>query len=505
MNKIDESPMAEVSQPESGSKHDPTRALIAALNRRQVRYCHWKSNIRLPETMSGDEDLDVLVSRLDAEPFLAALSEVGFKLADSRYGAGHPGVIHAFRPDATCSKLLHVHAYFQVISGDSLVKSFRLPFEDLLLDGDHVDHGLPVPARDAELVTFLLRIVLKHTSLAECLLVNRHYDAVPDELSWLLDQCDEDAGRALWIARVPGTTDAEFDDILEAVADPSAVLRRIRLGLRLSWRLRDWRRLGPISGFASRMWRLGLLVVCRIRRRRPRRLIAGGAIVALVGPKASGKSTLGKALASRIGKQIDLRRIHVGKPPATLLSAPFRLLLPLLRRVMSAERSSEYQRPERRAEQRYSLAYVARMTLLAYDRRALLLRSRRAASSGAIIVADRYPSTGTGVIDSSQFSEAAVEACESKLKRFLMHHERKLYADLPAPDLVIRLNAPIETTIHRDATRDKADAPDPDSLRRRREIETVAEFPGTPVLEISTDCPLEQSAAGVVRGVWKHL
>ncbi|SNT28741.1 hypothetical protein [Tropicimonas sediminicola] len=488
-----------------GHAQAPFMALVSELNSRQVRYCHWKSNIRLPETLAGDEDFDVLVDRIDAATFLEALSDVGFKLALSRYGSGHPGVIHAFALDSATQRLLHVHAYFQVVTGDSLVKSYRLPFEPLLFGGDLRDSGIPLPPPEAELAVFVLRILLKHTSLAECLLVNRHYRSVPEELAWLRDRASDEAAQALWASTIPGATDGELDRLIAAIAEPTAVLRRIRLGLRLAWRLRDWRRLGVMTAAASRLWRLGILVSSRMRRRRPRSLVAGGAIVALVGPKASGKSTLGAALADRLGKQLDLRRIHVGKPPATLLSAPVRLMLPLLRKAMPEERSGEYQRPERREEGRYSLVYLVRMVLLAHDRRALLLRSRRAASEGAIVVADRYPSTEAGVIDGSQFDDATVAACGSRLKRFLMNMERRLYRGVPSPDLVVRLVAPIETTLLRDATRNKRDGPDPDSLRRRREIETAAAFPGVPAVTIRTDRALEQSVSDVVRGVWRHL
>ena len=121
------------------------------------------------------------------------------------------------------------------------------------------------------------------------------------------------------------------------------------------------------------------------------------------------------------------------------------------------------------------------------------------------MVADRYPSTEIGAIDSSQFSDAAVAACGSWARRVLMRLERRCYRNLPKPDLVIRLSAPIETTLLRDASRNKPEGPEPDSLRRRRDSETAAEFPGVPVLEVSTDRLLEPTVADIIRGAWLHL
>jgi hypothetical protein len=482
----------------------PILALIQALASRRVRYCHWKSNVRLTDSLAGREDLDLLVDRPDALAFFAALAECGYKLAQTRQGGGHPGVLHAFALDPGTLRLVHVHAYFRVATGDSLVKSFLLPFDDLLLEASPGPGGLPVPPPEAELVVFLVRILLKHTGAIETLFLHRTYRAVPPELSWLVARSDAAAARALWVARIPGGTRKEFETLLAAVADPAAVAARIRHGVGLGWRLRGWRRIRPLQALASRLQRLGLLAWGRLRHRRPHGLRNGGAIIALVGPKASGKSTLAGFVHERLGKELDIRRIHVGKPPATPLTLPVRLLLPLLRRLMPGERSGTYQKPQRRAERHYSFAYVVRMLVVAHERRSLLFRSYRAASAGALFIADRYPSGDVGASDSCQFGAAAL-AGASGLKRALMRLEQACYAGLPQPDLVVRLSAPVEVTVQRDATRNKADAPNADTVRWRRDIETSAHFPGVPELVVNTDCPLERTCSEVLEGLWRRL
>ena len=86
-----------------------------------------------------------------------------------------------------------MHAYFQVVSGDSLVKSYRLPIEELLLQQTRYLDGVRIPTPEAELVLFALRIALKHTGPIEILMANRHYREVSRELGWLRE---EDAERA---------------------------------------------------------------------------------------------------------------------------------------------------------------------------------------------------------------------------------------------------------------------------------------------------------------------
>jgi len=481
------------------------RSLFNSLEQKGVRYCHWKSNIRLEETLAAAEDIDLLVDQRDAGLFHAALLENGFKLTQSRSGIGHPGVFHALGLDEASAELVHVHAYFQIVSGDSLVKSYRLPIERSLLEQTCYLHGVRVPVPEAELVLFALRIALKHTGPIEVLMANRHYRSVSRELGWLREAANAERAEALCTTLFPSIDPPLFRQLLTAIEAERAVARRVVLGWRVARRLRGLRRLSPMLGAASRLWRVLSLLVKRFRRRNDLVLQTGGMIVALVGPKATGKSTIGHVLATRLGLHLDVFRIHAGKPPATALTLLPRLLVPAARCLFSKERAGEYEKPERRREKRYSLLYILRMTLLAYDRRNLLRRALRAATAGSVVISDRYPSESVGAIDSCCFDEAALANCSSPLKRWLTNQERALYKGLPRPGLLLCLEAPIETTIERDALRLKQGGPDAAAVRRRWELESRPEPFGTLAIRIDTSQPLDETVRTVVRAVWSAL
>ena len=143
------------------------------------------------------------------------------------------------------------------------------------------------------------------------------------------------------------------------------------------------------------------------------------------------------------------------------------------------------------------------MTLLAYDRRKLLNRALRAATGGSIVISDRYPSECVGTIDSCCFDEEALAKCSSALSRWLMSQERALCKGLPRPGLLLCLEAPIETTIERDARRLKHDGPDAAAVLRRWELDEVHIQSGE--VGIDTSRPLEETVRTVVRAVWAAL
>jgi thymidylate kinase len=391
------------------------------------------------------------------------------------------------------------------VSGDSLVKNYRLPIEDLLLARTRHLHGVKVPAPEVELLLFLLRIALKHVSPIEILKVSLHYRQVSSELSWLREAADLQEAEALLGTWFPNIEPALFRQLSDAIAEDGALLRRVVLGWRLARQLRNLRRLSFPAAVASRLWRTFSFAIGRLKRRRDLVLLTSGAIVALVGPKGTGKSTIGRELAARLGRHLLVLPIHAGKPPATVLSFLPRLFVPLARFLFPHERLAEYEKPERRHRKTYSIFYVMRMALLAHDRRKLLFRALRAATTGAIVISDRYPSDAVGAIDSPCFDRETLEKSNFRPKRWFMAKEHALYQTLPKPWLVLRLMAPIETALQRDAGRVKRGGPNAEAVRRRWDLETRAEFATAPTVPINTSGPLDETIRAAMRAVWDAL
>src|ERR1041385_99785 len=53
--------------------------LCNVLASEEINYCHWKSNEALDRSARGDNDLDLLVSRIHAQQFTEILYRLGFK------------------------------------------------------------------------------------------------------------------------------------------------------------------------------------------------------------------------------------------------------------------------------------------------------------------------------------------------------------------------------------------------------------------------------------------
>lgn len=491
--------------------------LIATLRGAGIRYCHWKSNWRLAADLAHGDELDLLVDRRDAQRFEAVLAELGFKQAAEQLQTPMPGVLHYYGMDHATTQLLHLHIYYHVITGESVLKNYQLPLDAPLLAGGRTIGGVPAPMARVELVVFTIRAMAKHAALPELLLLLRGggagYAALREELAALL--AGECAGSypevlAAWL---PAIDPLLFGQCIAALHDDAPLLRRVRLARRLGRQLRAYQRFGPVT--AARL-RVGLFARRSMRRLRragkSKHLASGGALVAFVGPEATGKSTLVSATARWLGQAFEVETAHLGKPPATWLTALPNLALPLLRRAAPGQRMSRVTQSEPEAAPRTpSLLYAVRSVLLAWDRRALARKLRRQAANGALVVCDRYPTAQVGAMDSARLPAVANDQQmrgsprRERLVGRLARIEQWIYRHIPAPDLVIRLTVPVEVAIERNRERIKRGKESDAYVLHRHTSGVVPAYPSAITIELDVNQEREQTIAEARRIMWDAL
>jgi thymidylate kinase len=484
------------------------RKLVEALNTSGLRYCHWKSNLSLAEALSGQTDVDLLVHRNDAGAFRTLLGRLCFRPAVGVEGESFPSLEHYFALDEESGVLAHVHAYYRVITGESLSKNYRFPVEEMLLQNTQAEDSIRVPAKSAELVVFTLRMMLKHTSLVELALLLRDWEPVNREARWLLENDPLAETLKLLEEWLPAIDTRLFSECVAALKSPAPLLRRIRLGFQLRSQLKIYARHSPLRAGLSGVRKFSIMLLRRLFR--PQKGLipsSGGAVIAFVGPEATGKSTLLAETRRWLGEHFTVSQIHAGKPKSTALTVLPNLLVPTLRFVLPRHRSSrietQYVSQERSeaSPAGFPLLFGVRSVLLAYDRRALLAQAFAQAANGKIVLCDRYPSSSSGAPDSPQLARYPIS--QSPLRRWLARTEQQLYREIPRPDLVISLSVPVEVAVARNKTRGKEEPED--YLRMRHAQSSSLEFENTSVCKIDTSQPLDQTVLAVKKAIWNAL
>ncbi len=483
------------------------RTLFESLGRAGVRYCHWKSNWRLPEALRGETDLDLLVHRADTSRFLSLVGALGFKPAS---GEDHPSVWHCYGCDDESGRLLDLHVYFRVVTGGT-IKGYHLPVEDMLLGGAQpTEAGVYVPERAAELVLFVMRKSLDYAVPSEAL-IPREWKTAADELRWLSQGARDEDVRRLLDEYLPSVDFALFKKLTDAIESGRWGVGRFRLGRALASRLRPYRRFARPSATLARSGRAWRKAWRTLRGGTPMQaLLSGGAVIGVVGSDGSGKSTVVAEMSRWLGEFLSVATIHGGKPPPSVPTALPRLLLPLLRRMMPRYRTT---RIELRAAERTEsegmrtgplLVYALRALMLAYDRKKLLIRAHRRAANGTLVLSDRYPTRQPGVPEGAMLHFLREDP--RSLYRWLARMEERTYRTIPQPDLVLRLDVPLELAVQRNLTRLKPGGPEPtEYLRQRHAKSSELEFAGVPTYRIRTDAMVEETVRAVKPILWNAL
>jgi thymidylate kinase len=474
--------------------------LCAHLADRGVQYCHWKSNEALAKTLTGENDLDLLVARSDQGRFLEVLAQLGFKAATLPAPREVPAVGHYYGLDRPTGRLVHVHAHFRLVLGDDTTKNFWLPIEKPYLDSC-TPHGIfPVPAPEFELAVLILRLVLKHSSWDAMLQARGRLAASEErELVWLRERTDPSTVDAVVAEHLPSVLPV-WRACCRALDADATVARRVTAAARLARALDTCARRPILKDTALRLVRRTTWGTRRYVVRRPvrKRLVTGGAVITVVGGDGAGKSTAVDGVVGWLSPAFVVRRVHLGRPPKSLTTLAVKGALVVARRAGRFPDLAEPTAPPADTASPPSTAWLAWHTLTARDRYRVYARARRVAANGGIVVCDRYPLPQLKSMDGPRTAWARDLPELSRLKAFLVDREARYYGAFSRPDLLAVLRVDPEVAVLR--KRDEEE-----HYVRRRSTEVWHARWDDWAVTVDAAQPAEEVLADLRSAVWERL
>ncbi|MGH2679412.1 MAG: hypothetical protein ACRDG8_02850 [Actinomycetota bacterium] len=484
--------------------------LCSTLEADGVRYCHWKSNEAISRSESGENDLDLLVARADAQRFEAILKRLGFKDTRQPVWKRLPGVYHAYGLDPT-GAFVHIHAHYQLVIGDDMTKNIHLPVEAAYVASARQGRVFRLPSPEFELALFLIRMTVKHCTWDAFVTFQGSLSrSERRELEDLLARADLDEVWKLGERHFPFIPRDLWQRCLRSVKPGASRWFQIGTASDLQRRLASCSRRPPTIDTTLRMWRRFRTVMRRkVFRRGPvqNQLVSGGALVAIVGGDGAGKSTLVDALSSWFSSEnIGSHTLHLGKPGWSPLTAIVKSLLKL---VAAAKRSDTSSAKALRSsistadEGTMSLRNRARLgweVLTARDRYRTYLRARRLASNGSIVICDRYPLPEVSLMDGAVTARMKDPSRWGRWARSLAAMERRYYERIARPDALIVLRLDPDTAVER-----KRGVEPESSVRPRSEEIWHKDWRDTPAIVVDAASPKEQVLEQVKSLIWSRL
>jgi thymidylate kinase len=485
--------------------------LCKSLDDEGVRYCHWKSNEAITLSATGENDLDLLVSRSDADRFEGILRRLGFKDARQPRWKRLPGVYHSYGIDAHTGAFVHIHAHYQLVIGDDMTKNIHLPVEAAYLASARQDRVFMIPSPEFELAVFLIRMTVKHCTWDAFVTFQGSLSrSERRELHDLLEQVE--------LADVWAVTDLHFPFIprelwercLRSVSPGSSRWFQFRTASSLQRTLAGWSRRPPALDTWVRMWRRFRTVLRRkIFRRGPvtNQLSSGGSLIAIVGGDGAGKSTAVEALARWLSSEnIESQTVHMGKPRWSPLTAIVKSMLKLVAATKRSPTSSAKALRSSLAaadEGKMTLRNRARLgweALTARDRYRTYRRARRLASNGSLVICDRYPLPQVSLMDGPVTARMKDPSRWGRWARSMAGLERSYYDRIASPDMLFVLRLDPETAVQR-----KRGIEPESSVRPRSEEIWGMDWRDSPAVVIDAAAPKEQVLSKIRSVIWSRL
>jgi thymidylate kinase len=448
--------------------------LFSELEIQGVKYCSWKNNHLLERESNGDGDIDLLVHPLQYHEFERLLFSNGFIRAESSISE-YPFIKHYYCYDECLNKFGHLHVYFKLVTGDSHLKNYRLPIEDKVLNASYIsDFSIREahPFHQAEI--YMLRKYIKSSSLFGLFLLFRESEDYKSEFNYI-------KGRVAELGAKSAPSLFKFD---VGFSKPPSFVNL----LKIKRYIKVWHR---GVGVIERVSQLNTRILNKLFFHRKK--IVNGGVIAVVGLDGSGKSSAVEMLSKWLSKEFTIKIFHFGRPPATLLTYPIRIML-WVRRVVFLKNASGSLVDS--SNNKLSLISKIRYLALAFERVVLMRNAHRFSLNGGIAILDRYPSNNIGKMDSQRIPD---------LNSFFGRLESTLYESMKIADMLLKFNVDVEEAVRRNSSRIKKDKETDEEIRIRFNINDRLQYSSLLEHEIDAMQPKDEVHKQLKALVWGYI
>jgi thymidylate kinase len=469
--------------------------LCDALENEGINYCHWKSNAAIDRSATGDNDLDLLISRSHVQRFTEVVYRLNFKEARAPAHRDLPGVLSFYGYDNQADRWVHIHAHYQLVLGHDMSKNYRLPVEEPFLASARRHGLLRVPAPEFELILFVIRMMLKYSTWDAVLSRRATMPAkARHEFDYLRARIDLDRLYDILGQHVPYVEPFLFDACVRSLQPDCSNWSRIKVAQQLQKSLQAHARRPYFVDVYLKFWRRVIHATRRrILGRTPKnRLTHGGMMIAVIGGDGAGKSTAVAELFDWTSRVFDSIAVHLGKPPWSWTTYAVRGSLKAVRLLRT------YLRGKGRPES-FQTPWYARMlweVCAARDRQRLYAKARRFATNGGLVICDRFPLRQIKLMDGPQVQRLLGVGQRTRFTRFLMWLEDRYYRSISEPEVLIVLKVDPEIAVRRKTEEN------PITVRNRCQEIWELDWQGTRAHVVDANRPRTDVLADVRSIVW---
>lgn len=498
------------------------RDFIDRLNEDNLLYCHWKSNQHVEDAFSGIDDIDLLISQSDILKLNIILNELGYKrfrLPDKR---SYIGIEDYLGYDNEKGIFVHLHLHYQLTLGEKFLKGYQIPFANNILENRIYDHEnmIFISSYEDEMWLLLLRSALKirnRDSIKQVMKKDIFGQSTLNEYLWLKNKIDANAFKNITINLLGQRISEEMLIVIQDGMNFNniKVLRKLIRNKLFPFKSSSYTG-AYISRWSRELFRVRqevnnkILKMPKSYRRTP---VAGGKIVAFLGPDGAGKSTVLKEIEKNLNSVMDVQNIYLGSGDgsSSLLRWPLKFLYKSsLKKGILNRKSKRFDKDgnsyrigeDKKGSQIRRIAEIPWTFTLSKERIKNIRKISRFRSKGYVVITDRYPQMQfPGISDGPRFYLNQSKE-KNRINNSLGKIEKESFdlGSLVAPDMIVILKVSSDVAYNR-----KPEEIELETHENLMKTILSLEFKNSKRIIIDADQPLTKVILDATAAIWRGL
>ena len=501
---------------------NPYENLFASLDRNNVEWCSWKSNLHILAGVEGKTDTDLLITTHNAYTVDRIMQKNGFVKFYAPFYRSYPQIYDYVAIHPSTGRSLHAHTHFKLTLGEKNLKGYVLPWSDeiqnrreFIRDGGQVKFPYYASNPLDELFLLYVREALK-IRMRERIFKNKQKqygdnNTLQEREDLLLKTNSEEF----------------YDHCVKMIGeDGTHIIMRLHceefninnlLDLRQflieKAEVEEWRRVPPIQALFNIWFREGLAVATTVSDKlnikipfiiRRRTMSGQGMVIAFTGVDGSGKSSVTKTIRKLWAPKMDIVSVYFGTGDGkkSILMKALAGANKLSKKILGKQSANVVYSGtvKQQKDEDVSWKFIIWAALNARYKLRLMKKVASAKRQGKIVIADRWPQNQVnGINDGPLLGE--YRESKHKAKRFLASWEKNMFEKICsycAPDLAFHLDTTIEDSLARKAEHVEIRNTIERKIQAFKDIQLPAESVG---VKISTS----QSLNHVLGQVFEHV